>query len=72
MLEDFVLDAGEEGLGEYLIDDNVLPRASSPILAGEDVYAALAEEAWGKVRGGIGDAGLEVWRADFLLALCWT
>lgn len=71
MLEDFVLDAGEEGLGEYLIDDNVLPRSSSPILPSEDVYVALAEEARGKVGGRIGDGGLEVWRADFL-ALCWT
>ena len=70
MLEDLVLDAGEEGLGEYLIDDDVLPRLRGIVLPGEGLYTALAEEARGKIRGGIGGAALEVCRADFL-ALCW-
>ena len=70
MLEDFVLDAGEEGLGEYLIDDDMLPRLRSLVLLGEDLYVALAEEPRGKVRGRIGDTALEACRADFL-ALCW-
>ena len=60
MLEDFILDASEEGLGEYLIDDDVLPRLCSSVLLGEDLYVVLAEEARGKVRCRIGDATLEV------------
>ena len=73
MVENFVLDAGEEGLGEDLIDDNVLPRLRSVVLLGEGLYIALAEETSGKVWGRIGDGngGLEVCRANFL-ALCWA
>ena len=73
MLEDFVLDTGEEGLSEDLVDDNVLPRLRGVVLLGESLYTALAEEASSKVRGWIGDvghAGLEVCRVNFL-ALCW-
>lgn len=74
MLEDFVLDAGEEGLGEDLIDDNVLPRLRGVVLLGEGLYTAITEEASSKVRGWIGDVGQvgrpEVCRANFL-AFCW-
>jgi hypothetical protein len=71
VLEDFILDAGEEGLGEYLIDDDMLPGLRSVVLLGEGLYVALAKEPRGKVRCRIGEATLEVvCRADFL-ALCW-
>ncbi len=72
MRENFVLDAGEEGLGEDLIDDNVLPWLRGVVLLGEGLYIALAEETSGKVWGRIGDGsgGLEACRANFL-ALCW-
>ena len=70
MFENFVLDAGEEGLGEDLIDDDMLPWLRAVVLLGEGFYTALAEETSGKVRSWIGDAGLEVCRANFL-AFCW-
>jgi hypothetical protein len=71
VLEDFVLDAGEERLCEYLIDDEVLPWLCGLVLLGEGLYAALAEETSGKVWDRIGDGDLEICQTYFL-ALCWA
>ena len=71
MLENFILDAREEGLGEDLIDDDMLPRLRAFVLLGEGLYTALAEETSGKVWSWIGDADFEVCWANFL-AFCWS
>ena len=52
VLKHFDLDAGEEGLCEYLIDDG----SRRLVLLGEDFYVALTEERRGKVQTRIGDA----------------